>query len=94
MHYLQIADDQYGSDELSKIVSMGLSALGVDSYQTINIDTKKNRISIGFTSQEDANVARAIAGFIKRPKTKTFKSRDARGFLLELYTLPVTEDIN
>ena len=52
MHYIQIADDKYGSDELAGLVSNGLSLLGLDSYRTIRVSTRKNRISIGFKSLE------------------------------------------
>ncbi len=93
MHYLQIADDKYGSDELSKLVSSGLSLLGLDSYQTITVSTKNNRISIGFKTLEDANITRTIAGIQPHPRSKTFRSRDVSQFVLDLYSV-ATSSIN
>ena len=94
MHYLQIADDKYGSDELSKLVSSGLSLLGLESYQTIRVSTKNNRISIGFKTLEDANITRAIAGIPPHPRSKTFRSRDVSQFVLDLYNVTATSTIN
>ena len=94
MHYLQIADDKYGSDELSKLVSSGLSLLGLDSYQTIRVSTKKNRISIGFKTLEDANTTRTIAGIPTHPRNKTFRSRDVSQFVLDLYSVATTSTNN
>ncbi len=94
MHYLQIAEDKYGSDELSKLVSSGLSLLGLDSYQTIRVSTKKNRISIGFKTLEDANTTRTIAGIPTHPRNKTFRSRDVSQFVLDLYSVATTSIIN
>jgi hypothetical protein len=90
MHYLMIADDKYGSDELSRLVSGGLSLLGLDSYQTIKVNTKNNRISIGFKALEDANAARSIAGLPPHPRNKTFRSRDVSQFVLDLYSVATT----
>ena len=94
MHYLKIADDKYGSDELSSLVSSGLSLLGLDSYQTIRVSTKNNRISIGFKTLEDANTTRTIAGVPPHPRNKTFRSRDASQFVLDLYSVATTSTNN
>ena len=94
MHYLQIADDKYGSDELSSLVSSGLSLLGLDSYRTIRVSTKNNRISIGFKTLEDANTTRTIAGVPPHPRNKTFRSRDVNQFVLNLYCVATTSTNN
>ena len=94
MHYLQIAEDKYGSDELAGLVSNGLSLLGLDSYRTIRVSTRKNRISIGFKSLEDANTTRTIAGIPLHPRNKTFRSRDVSRFVLDLYSVATTSIIN
>ena len=94
MHYLQIADDKYCSDELAGLVSSGLSLLGLDSYQTIRVSTKNNRISIGFKTLEDANTTRTIAGVPPHPRNKTFRSRDASQFVLDLYSVATTSTNN
>ncbi|MBT3630265.1 MAG: hypothetical protein HN525_02920 [Candidatus Marinimicrobia bacterium] len=94
MHYLQIADDKYGSDELAGLVSNGLSLLGLDSYRTIRVSTKKNRISIGFKALEDANTTRTIAGLPPHPRNKTFRSRDVNQFVLNLYCVATTSTNN
>ena len=90
MHYLQIADDRYCSDELAGLVSSGLSLLGLDSYKTIRVNTRSNRISIGFKSLEDANTTRTIAGISPHPRSKTFRSRDVSQFVLDLYSVATT----
>ena len=94
MHYLQIADDKYCSDELAGLVSSGLSLLGLDSYRTIRVSTKNNRISIGFKTLEDANTTRTIAGVPPHPRNKTFRSRDVSRFVLDLYSVATTSIIN
>ena len=94
MHYLQIAEDNYCSDELARLVSSGLSLLGLDSYRTIRVSTKNNRISIGFKTLEDANTTRTIAGLPPHPRNKTFRSRDVSQFVLDLYSVATTSIIN
>ena len=94
MHYLQIADDKYCSDELAGLVSSGLSLLGLDSYRTIRVSTRNNRISIGFKTLEDANITRTIAGIPPHPRNKTFRSRDVSQFVLDLYNVTATSTIN
>jgi hypothetical protein len=94
MHYLQIADDKYGSDELARLISSGLSLLGLDSYQTIKVNTKNNRISIGFKTLEDANTTRTIAGIPLHHRNKTFRSRDVSQFVLDLYSVATTSTNN
>ncbi len=94
MHYLQIADDKYCSDELAGLVSSGLSLLGLDSYRTIRVSTKNNRISIGFKTLEDANITRTIAGIPPHPRDKTFRSRDVSQLVLDLYSVATTSTNN
>jgi hypothetical protein len=94
MHYLKIGDDKYCSDELAGLVSSGLSLLGLDSYQTIRVSTRDNRISIGFKALEDANAARSIAGIPTHTRNKTFRSRDVSQFVLDLYSVATTSNIN
>ncbi|MBT5268712.1 MAG: hypothetical protein HOL70_04615 [Candidatus Marinimicrobia bacterium] len=94
MHYLKIADDKYCSDELAGLVSNGLSLLGLDSYRTIRVSTKNNRISIGFKTLEDANITRTIAGIQPHPRSKTFRSRDVSQFVLDLYSVATTSTNN
>ena len=94
MHYLQIAEDKYCSDELAGLVSSGLSLLGLDSYRTIRVSTKKNRISIGFKALEDANTTRTIAGLPPHPRNKTFRSRDVSQFVMDLYSVATISIIN
>ena len=90
MHYLKIANDKYCSDELAKLISSGLSLLGLDSYKTIRVSMKNNRISIGFKALEDANTTRTIAGIPPHPRNKTFRSRDVSQFVLNLYSVTTT----
>ena len=94
MHDLQIADDKYCSDELAGLVSSGLSLLGLDSYRTIRVSTRNNRISIGFKTLEEANITRTIAGIPPHPRNKTFRSRDVSRFVLDLYSVATTSIIN
>ena len=90
MHYLKIANDRYGKYGLIDIVSDGLLSLGLDSFQEIDVNPIKNHISIGFTSLDDAKVIRAIAGKTQPSNSMDFNSRDARKFLLELYSVTTT----
>ena len=90
MHYLKIANDKYGSDELAGLVSSGLSLLGLDSYRTIRVSARSNKISIGFKTLEDANTTRTIAGIPPHPRNKTFRSRDVSQFVLDLYNVATT----
>jgi hypothetical protein len=94
MHYMKIADDKYCSGELASLVSNGLSLLGLDSYQTIRVSTRNNRISIGFKTLEDANTTRTIAGIPLHPRNKIFRSRDVSQFVLDLYSVATTSIIN
>jgi len=94
MHYLKIADDKYGSDELAGLISSGLYLLGLDSYQTIRVSTRSNNISIGFKSLEDANTTRTIAGIPRHHRNKTFRSRDVSQFVLDLYSVVTTSTNN
>jgi len=94
MHYLKIADDKYCNDELSSLVSSGLSVLGLDSFRTIRVSTRSNNISIGFKTLEDANTTRTIAGIPPHPRNKTFRCRDACQFVLDLYNVATTSTIN
>jgi len=94
MHYLKIADDKYCSDELSSLVSSGLSVLGLDSFRTIRVSTRNNKISIGFKTLEDANTTRMIAGIPPHPRNKTFRSRDISQFVLNLYSVATTSTNN
>ena len=94
MHYLKIADDKYCSDELAGLVSSGLSLLGLDSYRTIRVSTRNNRISIGFKTLEDANITRTIAGIPPHHRNKTFRSRDVSQFVLDLYYVASTSTNN
>jgi len=94
MHYLKIANDKYCSDELANLISSRLSLLGLDSYKTIRVSTKNNRISIGFKALEDANTTRTIAGIPPHPRNKTFRSRDVSQFVLNLYYVATTSANN
>ena len=94
MHYLKIADDKYGNHELARLISSGLSLLGLDSYQTISVSTRSNNISIGFKTLEDANTTRTIAGIPPHHRNKTFRSRDVCQFVLDLYNVATTSTIN
>jgi len=85
MHFIEIGDTKYGSDELSNIVATGLIGIGVDSFQSIKVDAKNNSIKIGFDDIDDANVCHTIAGAFHRSKGKSFTCQDARQFMLELY---------
>ncbi|MBT5268415.1 MAG: hypothetical protein HOL70_03110 [Candidatus Marinimicrobia bacterium] len=87
MHFIEISGTKYGGGELSDMTANNLISLGIESFQSINIDPKNNTIHIGFENVEDANVAHAIAGIKPRLKSKTFCCQDARQFLLELYSV-------
>lgn len=91
MDYLEIGNEKYGSDELTRITACGLSGLGIGSFRTIDINTKRNSIMIDFESIEDADVVRVISGSAQQSNSKIFQSDDVTQFLLELYGIVTTE---
>ena len=92
MDYLEITNEKYGSDELTQIAAGGLSGLGIGigSYRTIDINTKRNSIIIDFESKEDAEVVRVISGSVQQSNSKIFQSDDVTQFILELYGVIAT----
>ncbi len=42
MQFLKIAGKKYGSDDLSRITAGGLTGQGIESFQTMEIDTHDN----------------------------------------------------
>ena len=90
MYLLSFGDDKYTRNEIAEMTVGALSGLGIHNFETINVNTRKNQISIGFTSSEDANIVRAIAGKSQPSNNKIFKSSDLRNFILELHTVLTT----
>ncbi len=87
MHFIDISGTKYGDDELSSITARNFVALGMDSFQSIDINTKNNSIRVGFENIEDANSAYAIAGQEPQSTSKIFHSWDAKQFILQLSTV-------
>ncbi|NQV16140.1 hypothetical protein HQ531_11830 [bacterium] len=84
MNYLEIAGEKYGSDDLVSYAATKLSEIGVNSFQSIQINTENNHIAICFDTEEDALIACAIAGFQSRINSNVFQSDDATDFLISL----------
>ncbi len=87
MHFIEICGTKYTSAELSDMTSGSLVGLGITSFNSIDLDTRSNKITIGFKSVEDADAVHAIARIKPRFKTRTFKCHDALQFLLELHSV-------
>ncbi len=87
MHFLEIAGEKYGNDDLSRITANGLAGLGIESFQTIEIDTRKSSIAISFDEVEDTAIVQAIAGVSQQNSGKEFSSDNVSQFILELYSI-------
>jgi len=84
MNYLEISGEKYGSDELNGIIAARLSEIGVNSFQSIQVNTQSNHLEIAFDDKEDVAIANAIAGPDSRSISNIFQSRNAIKFLLSL----------
>jgi hypothetical protein len=89
MNYLEINGERFGSNDLIDFVTTRLTELGVNSFQAIHIDAKKNHINIQFDETADANIASAIAGLPQQNNNKQFETKDARHFMLALFETSV-----
>jgi hypothetical protein len=86
MNYLEIAGDKYSSDELTDIAAARLCEIGVNSFQSIQVNTLDNILAIAFDNEQDVQVAKAIAGSESNSKGNVFQSLNAAAFILDLYT--------
>ena len=84
MNYLEIAGEKYGSDELTSHIAARLAEIGVNSFQSIQVNAQSNHLSIAFDDEQDVQVAMAIAGADSRSKSNIFQSENAIAFLLSL----------
>ena len=85
MRFLNIAGDHYGRSQLAQLTADGLSNLGLNSFQHININLKTDQVSIVFESLEDATCVRAIAGANQQSKSKEFHGNNIGQFILNLF---------
>jgi hypothetical protein len=85
MRFLRIAGEQYGTNQLAQLTADGLSNLGLDSFQHINVKIKTDQVSIIFESLEDATCAHAIAGTNQQSKSKEFHCENIGQFILNLF---------
>ena len=92
MHFLEIAGEKYGGDELSSLTANGLAGLGLDSFHSIDVDTRTNSIAIIFDKEEDSSTVGAITGSNKTINGKLFHSNNVSQFILELYSILTTKD--
>lgn len=88
MNYLEINGERFGSNDLIGFLTNKLTEIGVNNFQSININTASNQIDIQFGDIIDANIARAIAGSPQSNKHQ-FQTKDARHFLLALFETTV-----
>jgi len=84
MNYLEISGEKYGSDELNGIIAARLSEIGVNSFQSIQVNTQSNHLEIAFDDKEDVAIANAIAGPDSRSISNIFQCKNAIAFLLSL----------
>ncbi len=85
MRFLNIAGDYYGRSQLAQLTADGLSNLGLDSFQHINVNIRADQVSIIFEKLEDATCVRAIAGANQRSSSKEFQSKNIGQFILNLF---------
>ena len=84
MNYLEIAGDKYSSDELIDIAAARLAEIGINSFQSIQFNTRNNHLAIAFDDRQDVNIANAIAGTESQSRSNIFQSTNAIAFLLSL----------
>ena len=87
MHFLKIAGEKYGADELSNLTGDGLSCLGLNSFQSIDVDTRTNSIAIVFEREDDSSAAWAIAGSKQPTCNKVFRCNNVSKFILHLHCI-------
>jgi len=85
MRFLEIGGEHFGTAKLAQLTADGLNGLGLNSFQSIDINIQTNQVFIGFTKLEDATCARAIAGTHERSKSKRFQSNNIQMFILNLF---------
>ncbi len=84
MNYLEIAGEKYGSDEITSYIATRLVEIGVNSFQSIQVNVQKNHIAIAFDDEQDVQIAMAISGSDSKSMSNVFQSKDAVSFLLSL----------
>jgi len=84
MNYLEIAGEKYGSDELTSHIANRLAEIGVNSFQSIQVNAQSNHLSIAFDDEQDVQIAMAISGSDSQSISNIFESRNAVSFLLYL----------
>ena len=84
MNYLEIAGEKYGSDELTSHIAARLAEIGVNSFQSIQVNAANNHLAIAFDDKQDVNIANAIAGTDSQSRSNIFQSENAIAFLLSL----------
>jgi len=84
MNYLEISGEKYGSDELTSHIANRLAEIGVNSFQSIQVNAQSNHLSIAFDDEQDVQVAMAISGSDSHSISNVFESRNAVSFLLSL----------
>ena len=84
MNYLEIAGEKYGSDELTSHIANRLAEIGVNSFQSIQVNAGNNHLAIAFDDKQDINIANAIAGSDSQSRSNAFQSKNVVSFLLSL----------
>ncbi|PIZ65741.1 MAG: hypothetical protein COY19_07625 [Candidatus Marinimicrobia bacterium CG_4_10_14_0_2_um_filter_48_9] len=62
MDYLNFGNQKMACDEAAEFIANSLAIIGLERFQSIQIDTKKDSITIHFDNQEDAQVTSIICG--------------------------------
>ncbi len=84
MNYLEIAGEKYGSDEITSHIAARLAEIGVNSFQSIQVNAHCNHLSIAFDDEQDVQIAMAISGSDSQSISNVFESKNAVSFLLSL----------
>jgi len=62
MNYLNFGEGKVASDDVADFIAAHLDAIGLDSYNTIHVDTPKNKVTISFDAIQDAQITNIISG--------------------------------
>jgi len=63
MDYLNFGNQKMACDEAAEFIANSLAIIGLERFQSIQIDTEKNSVTIHFENTQDAQVTRVICGY-------------------------------
>jgi len=84
MEYFEFAGEKYATDEVVSFIASILIRIGVNSFDFIGLNPKKNRLLIELDCETDRRVLEAIHMSSQTGSQNNYESEDAVGFLLSL----------